>query len=370
MVNTNPHADKSRRTTLADVAKRIGVSTMSVSRALRDAGHISPKLACRIRAAAKRMGYQPDPALASLVAYRHRLKPRLQHSVIVFVTTDASRTAYQKNIFVVQALQGATERGAELGYRVEPLWLPDLSKRGQDPNAVLLARGIRGLILARQPKVGLDLGLNWDDFSCVSMGYSQQAPAIHFVASHLFQDMMLAVGKARALGYRRPCFVYSEDFDARTLHQMRGAFLFEQTSLLPENRLPPLCTVEKNPREDLRFYLQKYRPDLILSPWPTLIEAVREIGLRPPRDIGYIDFNLESPLSPISGIYQGWPDIGRAAIDRLNMLLQHNERGIPLTPAGTIIFGRWVDGATVRRCDELGMSHPPLKILEAAETGS
>jgi LacI family transcriptional regulator len=348
MVNCNPQPQPGR-VTLRQIAAVAGVSVMTVSRALRDGDHVSPAEVVRIRALAAKLGYRPDPGLASLVVYRHRLRAPAAQTMIGFLTTDPTRDGYRKNPVVMQALAGATERGRELGYRVEVVWLRDLGKRGLDPSAVLVARGYRGLVIARTPKANMKLGLAWEKFSCVALGYSLQSPAFHYVASHLFQDMSLAFTRTLERGYRRPMFVYSEDFDRRTLRQMHGSFLYEQLKLKAGDRIPPLCTEESHPVEDLRHGLKVHAPDVIFSPWPSLIDAIRKIGLRAPEDIGYVDFNAYGPDSATSGIFQGWHRIGRAAMDRLAMLMLNHTCGVPEIPEGTTVYGEWVEGRTLRR---------------------
>ncbi|WP_372834062.1 LacI family DNA-binding transcriptional regulator [Puniceibacterium confluentis] len=62
-----PH---SRRTTLADVAARVGVSAITVSRALRRPDMVSEPLRKRIAEAVDELGYVPDPAARALASRR------------------------------------------------------------------------------------------------------------------------------------------------------------------------------------------------------------------------------------------------------------------------------------------------------------
>jgi DNA-binding LacI/PurR family transcriptional regulator len=345
--NNNNNPPPARRVVLRDIAQAANVSVMTVSRALRHGEHVSLVLRRRIQTLARRLGYEPDPMLASLVSYRHAKRPRAQHSVVAYLTTDQTRSGFQKLAVTGQVFIGAEERGRELGFRVEPLWLPDLNKRGRDPTQVLLARGIRGIILARLPRVDMRIGLDWDRFSCVAIGYSLQKPAFHYVASHIFQDTCLAFDETIARGYKRPMLVMTKDADRRTFHQFHGAFLFKQQNLPPEDRLPVLWAEDEHPREELRHYINMNAPDVLIAPWPGLIKPVREIGYSPPKGMGFVDLNLESPEGSISGIFQNFARIGRAAMDRLNMQLLIGERGVPSVPEGTTIYGKWVPGRTL-----------------------
>lgn len=60
----------SGRTSLADVAALAGVSMMTVSRALRGTGQVTPELSERIKEAAERLNYIPDQAAQALASSR------------------------------------------------------------------------------------------------------------------------------------------------------------------------------------------------------------------------------------------------------------------------------------------------------------
>ena len=55
---------------MQDVAQAVGVSTMTVSRALRQSSHVEPQLRQRIQATAQAMGYVPDPAARALASQK------------------------------------------------------------------------------------------------------------------------------------------------------------------------------------------------------------------------------------------------------------------------------------------------------------
>lgn len=352
MVNCNSHDSELRpektRVVLRDVAQRAGVSVMTVSRALRHGRQVSPRLRAKLRRLAARMGYRPDPHLAALVAYRHRSRPRATQAVLAYLTSYSSREAFRSIAIAREAFEGAVARGLETGYRVEHVWLRDLTKRHRDPSAVLRARGIRGLILARLPSVDMRLDLSWSKFSCVGVGYSVKELIFHTVASHLFQDVLLAFDSAVARGYRRPALVLSRELDERTQHQFHGAFLARQSTLPAADRIPVLWSSENVRPGDLRIYLARHAPDVLLSTWPLAWRALQELNLRPPRAIGFVDLCLEKTDGEIAGVYQNFRRIGRAAVDRLNFLLQIGECGAAEKPEVTALYGEWIDGRTVR----------------------
>lgn len=84
------------RVTLADVAQAAGVSPMTVSRALRGERAVDAGLVARVRSAALKLGYVPDPAARAL-ASRHStqvvvLIPMLSNALFVDLLEAVQRT--------------------------------------------------------------------------------------------------------------------------------------------------------------------------------------------------------------------------------------------------------------------------------------
>lgn len=91
---TRPRA--TGRVTLADVAQLAGVSPITVSRALRGERAVDPALVARVKDAANKLGYVPDPAARAL-ASRHGshvavLIPMLSNALFVDVLEAVQRT--------------------------------------------------------------------------------------------------------------------------------------------------------------------------------------------------------------------------------------------------------------------------------------
>src|SRR5947208_5587079 len=94
-----PSAPRSRatgRVTLTDVARAAGVSPITVSRALRGERAVAPELVARVRAAAERLGYVPDPAARALASSRSShvavLIPLLSNALFVDLLEAVHRT--------------------------------------------------------------------------------------------------------------------------------------------------------------------------------------------------------------------------------------------------------------------------------------
>jgi len=87
MTGAPPRSRATGRVTLADVARAAGVSPITASRALRGARAVAPELVAKVREAADRLGYQPDPAARALATSRSAnvvvLVPLLSNALFV-----------------------------------------------------------------------------------------------------------------------------------------------------------------------------------------------------------------------------------------------------------------------------------------------
>lgn len=99
----------SGRITLNDVAGAAGVSPITVSRALRGERTVDPALAERVREAADRLGYVPDPAARALASQRSTqvlvLVPLLSNALFVDLLEAVHRTLFPEGF---QPLIGVT----------------------------------------------------------------------------------------------------------------------------------------------------------------------------------------------------------------------------------------------------------------------
>ena len=96
MTSRNPRSRASGRVTLSDVARAADVSPITVSRALRGERAVDPALVARVREAADRLGYVPDPAARALASRRSThvavLIPMLSNALFVDLLEAVQRT--------------------------------------------------------------------------------------------------------------------------------------------------------------------------------------------------------------------------------------------------------------------------------------
>lgn len=336
-----------RRPTLKDVAALAKVHHTTVSLALRNHPSIPETTRARIRALAEKIGYRPDPMLASLMHYRRSQQPQQRQSVIAWVTNFPTRNRWRQTRVFQELHDGAAARADQLGYKLEEFWLRDEGMSLARAQQILRTRAISALLLAPQPEPDAELAMDWSDFSAVTLGYTLVKPRLHLVSNHQFASMTRLMQRLTLLGYKRIGLALPTKLDQRVQHGWVGAYLAEQLPLPLARRLPPWVFTSFSTTE-LKRWLTRHRPDAVITPTEAIWEAIPSLGYRVPDDIGLAHPSVPSPDDGRSGIDENSRAIGAAALDLLSGLWQHHERGVPTEPHFLLIKGRWVQGRTVR----------------------
>ncbi|HEX9045453.1 MAG TPA: LacI family DNA-binding transcriptional regulator [Verrucomicrobiae bacterium] len=333
------------RVTLRDVARQLKVSHTTISRALRNDPQISESMRQRVRDTAAEMGHRPDPLLSALAQYRHGKLNKIISAELAWI--NAWRKPEQLRQFgeFNNYWCGASEEAERCGFRLEEfvinqeMSLPRMQK-------ILQTRNIRGILLPPLGNVSMDwTGLDWEDFCIVRFGHSISTPRAHVVTSDQLTDGMLAFENIWKHGYRRIGLVTSGKMRTR----FSAGYLFSQMKWSPDVLLPTLVVTQERGQLDqrlLKSWLKKNQPDAILTDVAELRGMLQNIGCRVPQDIGLAALSVLDGNAD-AGIDQNSKEIGKAAVQLLISLINHNERGIPNVCRELLIEGRWVDGSTL-----------------------
>ncbi len=343
-----------RRVTLGDIAKAVGVTPMTVSRALRNQPRVSEAMRLTIVAKANELGYHPDPALSALVHYRRGRTGTAVKSALAWLNTWSNPKQMRRFREFDLYWHGALRSAEKMGFHLEEFWTGgDLSP--ERLTQILDTRNVQGILL---PPGGLgDEWLNrfpWGRFSVVSLSRSDLRLPVHMVTPDQVQNAMLAFGKIRERGYRRVGFVGLKWLPRAFGAGVRWRQLWEE----PEARVP-VCLFSPADRvgnqQLLRAWFDEHRPDAILTDIPELPEMLAEFGVRAPEDIGLAAMTvLDCPID--AGIHQNPEEIGRVGVLVLASLINDNDRGVPAINRQILISGRWVDGRSLP--DRSGIPRP------------
>jgi LacI family transcriptional regulator len=350
------------RVTMAVVARQAGVHPTTVSLALRN--HPSLPLATRIKlqALAARMGYQRDPALSALVAYRRNSHPVRNKPQLAYITGWDTRWGWKEHPAHLAFFDGAGSKAAELGYQLEHFWLDEPGLTHRRMSQILHTRGITGLVVASQrPGHDAPLDFEWSKFSAVKIDFFPRQQLLHCVTNDQRASVSMAVQRARAAGYRRIGFVMPHWWDEFVNLAWSAGFLAEQQAVPSGDKIPILYFSNRFrsdrlltagpdylvPRDSLEKWIRKYRPEVILSYSPFVKSRLDELGVSIPREIAFVEIFLEKPDGRLAGIHQNCSRVGELAIEILAGQLHQNFCGTPSIPTTTLVEGTWFDGKSL-----------------------
>lgn len=334
-----PRPEKKSGATLRHVAGAAGVSQMTVSRALSGRGRIAEETRRRIAQLAAALGYRPDPQITKLMHHLRARRGGRFHSVLVGLT---NRRPDEREAYTRALIDGARTQASARGYGFEVMALPDGPEARAGFARMLRSRGVEGLLLLplRAPLDLTDL-LDWREFSTVAASASVTGPAVHRVMPHHFANTLLLCRTLAARGHRRIGLVIPADHDLRSAHGFTAAVAWHGLNEA-HSPVPPLVT-----RGDLattvRAWCTRHRPDVIVT---SELESAREcarllgrrLGASPPFAVTSLP---AEGVAGVAGIDEQPAAIGAAAIDLLAHLVERRSKGLPESPASTLLTGRW-----------------------------
>jgi len=331
----------SQTPTLADIAKRAGVSKVTVSKCLKNDPRYSQATRKKIQRLARSMGYRPNPLVTALMTQlpRHR-KQGASEAIAIVSTTQGTLTGFEIHEGYVQGIE---RRADALGFgceRFEPIREGITFDRLFD---VLRARGIHAFILLPPTRPEMELHPTaLDGLVGAVIGHGLLAPRLHVSAPWYFQHVYLACEKMHALDPEAPVgLALSKLGNERTYHQYLGAY----QAFHVERGLPaaPLFDrrVEQGP-EAFRQWIEEHGIRMVLDQGVTMLPRLKRL----PKSWNVRLFTLQRETATgrrISGIDQNMPLVGAKAVDLVSAYLYRNETGVPENAALSHVPGVWID---------------------------
>ena len=336
----------SPRVNLDAIARRAGVSRMSVSRAINGQKGISEETRLRILNVCREMNYSIEPQISAAMRYIRSPANASWRGAIGLINTFQQPRLPRVYVRIIESAKAEAQR---LGYGLEIFDAGELRQQGHRLTRRLLDCGVRGLILGPHPEWEARLELDWSHFTTVAIGYSLPVPEHHRIAPDLVGGIAQVCDELHARSYRRIALVIPDGYDQRTRHRFTSGYLGWQHRRQPESG-PLLYRWGKFSEGERHFHnwLRKSRPDVVMTYFYPLVSAIERYGLRIPEEIGLVYLDLEAARGNLSGLYQNQGSMGAVAIQRLATQLAAADRGIPDEPMLTLVHGRWVEGMTTR----------------------
>ncbi len=329
------------------LASQLGLSAATVSLALRGSPRVVPATQQRVREAARRAGYRPNPIVRSVMSALRRSSQDSYQGLLAAInySVDASP---RMNLYHREVWRGAERRAKELGYELDLCWFGPNNLSLPRLNTVLATRNVQGVVVMPIAEMHDLSALDWSGLAGVAMDYCLSRPTLHAVLPEHHVSLYQALERLVAMGYRRPGLVIDAARDARLRHKWsagyHGFFRSRQKAVC----LPELLAQPVDRATFLRWF-DRHRPDVIIAHLQTEIAGwLRERGRRVPQDMGFLQLNWTERTGPCAALDLQPDRLGAAAIESVVAQLQRQEQGIPALPKTITLCAQWVDGPTLR----------------------
>ncbi|MEO7922433.1 MAG: LacI family DNA-binding transcriptional regulator [Chitinophagaceae bacterium] len=324
--------------TIKDIAKALGLSTSTVSRALRDSYEISPETKKLVLEYAEKSNYHPNPIALSL-------KERRSRSIGVVVCEIA-------NSYFSQVINGIESIAYNNGYNVIIAQSRESFDREMLNLQYLTSRSIDGLIIS--------VSTETTDFTYLKELHQKGMPIVFFdrIVSEIDTHKVIAdnykggydaTAHLINCGYRRIATVSNPELLSITKERLAGyKAALADNGIAVDESLIKYCQhggmiveeVEQTVNELLKL---KPRPDAIFASADKLttncLRILKAKGLAVPADMGLIGFSntdlTELLDPPLSVIRQPAFEMGEIA---MNLLLQLIESKRPVTEFETRVM--------------------------------
>lgn len=331
----------SKRIGQSKVAAEAGVHITTVSLALRNSPRLPQETRERIQAIARKLGYQPDPMLSALTAYRRNSSIQINQGTLAWIAPDNNQHSRYRS--------GVKERCGELGYQVETFILHAVPL--ERLSKILVARNIHGLLLAPQNRSRAHLNLDWKLFSVVTFGHSLVRPQLHMVTNAQYHSSRICTRALRARGYRRIGFVSTRVSDERTDQNFSSGFQVEQRRFKENEKMPMLILKDESAEQQLQDFDEWYhqhKPEAIVTHYVRVEQFMADFGITFEQcALAFTDRPANEKV--VAGIDQNYAVIGRTAVDLVVGMIHRNECGIPEYPTNTLVEGTWRNGVSAPR---------------------
>ena len=312
------------RITLADIARKAGVSKMTVSRVISGKGQIAAETRVRVMRIIDEMGYHPNLIARSLASRR---------SMILGVIIPWKERLLLDNYFA-QVLSGVTDVALRHNYRI--LLCPveiDRNDRKQYVN-ITRTRLLDGLILVQTKTDDPNIdGLADSGFPFVLVNQRRNSKNCSFVDSQNIMGAQTAVRYLYDRGHRDIAFVAGSMDESNGRDRFQGYRQTLKALGLPyreERVVYGDFSEETAYRESARLFQGGERPTAVFCSDDYMaigvMRRIHESGLRVPEDIavvGFDDIEMAAHLQPtLTTVRQQMVELGRTSADILLALIE------------------------------------------------
>lgn len=326
---------------MKDIANEAGLSVATVSYALRNSPKIGKTTQEQVKAVARRLGYRPDPRIASLMAHIRRAHARTTGERLGFVWVHTNRTQAERDPFLRHVFAGARRRAEQSGFRIEQFWTDDAGMSDERLQEIIRARGIVGVVLSPVLSNEATLALNWEwsDFAVAVVGNVTWTPELHHAGHHHFLGMRMAVLELEKLGCTRPAALLEAGTNERAKRAWEAAFLTHHPVRAEAEKM---LHARANDSTGITQWLRGLEADALIVSTTVLLGTPGLRTLCRQRKLPIVTLHRSNEAAGVGGIDQCYDRIAGHAVDLVIAQLNSNETGVPDLPRIMLFPGRWV----------------------------
>lgn len=336
------------KTTMADIAKKLGVHPSTVSLALKKSPKISESMTAKIHKTAEAMGYQVNPYVAALMSSRRSGNNPQNSPVIAMVTGTQTPDEWKSGYNASEFVKGCSDVARNLGIRIEHFWIGDEKLTAKRLNDILCNRGIRGAVLLKFGVWREKMDHSWSELATVSYGIHESTPTTDWVTANHYGNMEIILEVLKGQNFKRIGFAMETPYSYSNQNRWLASYLMEQRDEPLKQRLKPWLDPEPT-FEGFKAWYGKEKPEVIICVRPPkVISWLEQMGLHVPEDVGVVTLGTSKLDGEFSGIVEKARTCGKLALELLLERIHQNEFGELDSPHHITVSGQWNRGETLR----------------------
>lgn len=332
------------RVSMRDLARELGLSASTVSRAL--AGHpaLSRDTVVRVQELARKLGYRESPEVSRAMSSVRQAQTEVLQGILGLLSFHPPGSQLERDLLDSQIVKGMRQRSQQLG------WMLDIVRpmeKGMTPRrlrSILLARNVQGLLLPPPPLHMEPYPFDYSAFMVVAASGANFGALMPTVVPSHWRNAMRVFEHVRERGYRRPLLLIHESIEGRHLQATMGAFALTRELGWWERELP--IHRGELTRKLIQPILKAHKPDVVVGPDAFVHQFLTmDLGLRVPDDVGFIMYsNMRDGFACMD---QKWQVIGESAVDLVTAMVYHRVAASPEVPRSLIVQGSIVEGPSL-----------------------
>ena len=316
----------SKRVTAKDVAKSLGISTMTVSRALNNKPNVSEETRRKVRQTSRTIGYFPNHIAKSLVLRKTDtigvVVPEITHSFFPEVVSGIEEICYKKGYHLILA------HSAENANRETDV-IYTLTSNQVDGLLISTAQTVEDYLVYQQiiqrglPLVFYDRCVKGIGASCVSIDDEECASQItehliehdYYPIAHISGPSRISIGISRQNGFKKALKKHHLEVKDKLiveagLQEADGYQAMQQIFKLPRGEWPRAVVAVNDPAAF------------------GAMNAIYERKLKIPDDIAIVGFSddirAELMPTPLTTIRQNAYEVGKRAVEKLIAVINND----------------------------------------------